>query len=142
MATRKPPAPAWRPGTSGNPAGRPPGTGAVAKLRAAIEQEIPEILQSLVAAAKSGDTQAARILVERVIPAVKPQEQPQALALPTAGNLTEQGRAVLQAVADGTLAPGQGSQMVGAIASLARVTEIDELAARVAALEGKSHANT
>lgn len=142
MTARKPPAPAWRPGESGNPKGRPPGTGAVAKLRAAIEQDIPEILQSLVTAAKAGDTQAARILIERVIPAVKPQEQPQALALPTAGNLTEQGRAVLQAVADGVLAPGQGSQLIGGIASLARVTEIDELAARVAALEGKSNANT
>ena len=36
MATRKPPAAAWKSGQSGNPRDRPPGAGEVAKLRAAI----------------------------------------------------------------------------------------------------------
>jgi hypothetical protein len=43
---------------------------------------------------------------------------------------------VLASVAAGQLAPGQGAALVAAIGTLARVTEIDELAARVAALEG------
>ena len=46
--------------------------------------------------------------------------------------------ALLASVADGALAPGQGAQLVGAIAQLARVAEIDELAQRVAALEIKN----
>ena len=55
-------------------------------------------------------------------------------------DLTDQGRAVLASVAAGELAPGQGAQLLTAIGTLARVTEIDELAARVAALEEKHHA--
>ena len=34
MTTRKAPLTAWKPGQSGNPAGRAPGSGEVAKLRA------------------------------------------------------------------------------------------------------------
>ncbi|HQQ69322.1 MAG TPA: DUF5681 domain-containing protein [Alicycliphilus sp.] len=61
MATRKPPAAAWKPGQSGNPKGRPPGTGDVAKLRAAIAGNVPAILESLTTAALAGDVQAARL---------------------------------------------------------------------------------
>ena len=140
MATRKPPAAAWKPGQSGNPKGRPPGAGEVAKLRAAIAGNVPAILQSLTAAAMAGDVQAARLLLERTLPALKPAEQAQALHLPD-GTLTAQGRAVLAAVAAGELAPRQGAALLGAIGTLARVAEVDELARRIEALEGK-HAAT
>ena len=140
MATRKPPAAAWKPGQSGNPKGRPAGSGEVAKLRAAIAGQVPAILESLTAAALAGDVQAARLLLERTLPALKPAEQAQALHLPD-GTLTDQGRAVLAAVAAGELAPGQGAALLGAIGTLARVAEVDELARRIEALEGK-HAAT
>ncbi len=140
MATRKPPAAAWKPGQSGNPKGRPAGSGEVAKLRAAIAGKVPAILESLTAAALAGDVQAARLLLERTLPALKPAEQAQALHLPD-GTLTTQGRAVLAAVAAGELAPGQGAALLGAIGTLARVAEVDELARRIEALEGK-HAAT
>ena len=42
---------------------------------------------------------------------------------------------MLSAVADGDLAPSQGAALLGAIGTLARVTELDELAARITALE-------
>lgn len=44
------------------------------------------------------------------------------------------------AVSAGALAPGQGSQLIAAIGALARVAEIDELTARITALEVKRHA--
>ena len=140
MATKKPPAHAWAKGVSGNPKGRPPGAGEVARLRAAIAGQVPAILQSLTAAAMAGDVQAARLLLERTLPALKPAEQAQALHLPD-GTLTAQGRAVLAAVSAGELAPGQGAALLGAIGTLARVAEVDELARRIEALEGK-HAAT
>ena len=140
MATRrKPPAAAWKPGQSGNPKGRPAGTGEVAKLRAAIAGNVPAILESLTTAALAGDVQAARLLLERALPPIKPVEQSQPLSLPD-GTLTEQGRAVLAAVAAGELAPGQGAALLGAIGTLARVAEIDELARRIEALEDR-HGN-
>ena len=137
MATRKPPAAAWKPGQSGNPKGRPAGTGEVAKLRAAIADRVPELLSKLMAQALEGDTAAARLLLERAIAPLKAAEQPQALTLPD-GTLTDQGRAVLASVAAGELAPGQGAALLGAIGTLARVAEVDELTARITALEEKN----
>jgi len=89
------------------------------------------------AQALEGDTAAARLLLERAVAPLKATEQPQALTLPD-GSLTDQGRAVLASVAAGELAPGQGAALLGAIGTLARVSEVDELAARVAALEEKN----
>ena len=135
--TRKPPAAAWKPGQSGNPKGRPAGTGEVAKLRAAIADRVPELLAAMMARALEGDVGAARLLLERAIAPLKAAEQSQALSLPD-GTLTEQGRAVLASVASGELAPGQGAALLGAIGTLARVTEIDELARRIEVLEEKN----
>ena len=130
----------WKAGESGNPAGRKPGTGEVAKIRAAIAKRVPDLLDAMMAKALDGDVGAARLLLERAIAPLKAIEPAQALTLPD-GTLTDQGRAVLRSVADGVLAPSQGAALLGAIGTLARVTELDELESRIAALEvrnGKS----
>ena len=91
----------------------------------------------MMARALDGDVGAARLLLERAIAPLKAAEQSQALSLPD-GTLTDQGRAVLASVAAGELAPGQGAALLGAIGTLARVTEIDELARRIEVLEEKN----
>lgn len=126
----------WKPGQSGNPAGRPPGGGEIGKLRAAIGERIPELLAAMMVKALEGDVSAARLLLERAVAPLKAAEQAETIKLPD-GSLTHQGRAVLRAVASGELAPGQGAALVSAIGTLARVTEIDELAKRIEKLEGK-----
>lgn len=136
MNVRPKPPGRWKKGESGNPRGRRPGSGAVSKLRTAIAEHVPTIIERLTAAALAGDVGAARLLLERVVPALKAAEQAAPLALP-GGTLTEQGRAVLAAVAAGELAPGQGAALLAGIGTLARVAELDELARRVAVLEGK-----
>lgn len=124
----------WKPGQSGNLAGRPPGAGEVSKLRASIAARVPELLAALIDKALEGDVGAARLLLERAIAPLKAMEQTQSIVLPD-GSLTAQGRAVLSAVAGGELAPSQGAQLLAAIGSLARVTEIDELTQRIDKLE-------
>ena len=124
----------WKPGVSGNPKGKTPGSGELQKLRATLAADVPGILAGLVTAAKAGDTQAARLILERILPPVKAIEQAVALQLPDGGTLTAQGRAVLSAVAAGELAPSQGAALLGAIGTLARVTVIDELEARLTTL--------
>ena len=133
-APKKKPPGRWKPGESGNPKGRKPGTGEVAKIRAAIADRVPELLAAMMTRALDGDVGAARLLLERAIAPLKAAEQPQALSLPD-GTLTDQGRAVLASVAAGELAPGQGAALLGAIGTLARVSEIDELTARIEKLE-------
>jgi hypothetical protein len=125
----------FKPGQSGNPNGRTPGHGEVARLRQSLSVHIPEIIDKVVTAARSGDLQAARLILERVIPAVKPVDTAHAIDLPTNGSLTDQGRAVITAVSEGQLSPANGAQLVTALGTLARVVEIDELAARITKLE-------
>lgn len=135
--SRKRPPNQWQPGQTGNPKGRPPGQSAITKMRASLAGDVPDILAGLVTAAKAGDIQAARLILERVLPPLKGIEQPQALTLPD-GSLTDQGRAVLRSVAAGVLAPTQGAALLGAIGTLARVTEIDELIRRIETLENRN----
>jgi len=132
--TKKNPANLWKPGQSGNPAGRPTGQSAITRLRAQLEPDAPEILQTMVAAAKGGDIQAARLILERILPAVKPIEQCIELAM-VGDTLTDKGKAVLGAISTGELAPGQGSQLITAIGALARVIELDDLERRISELE-------
>jgi hypothetical protein len=132
MTKRTPPG--WQPGQSGNPKGRPPGTGDVALIRTAIAQRMPELIDILVSRALSGDVAAARLLLERTVAPLKASEAPQAIRLPNA-SLSDQGRAVVACVAAGELPVGQGAALLSAIGSLARVVEVDELVRRIEALE-------
>src|SRR5262245_1714297 len=72
----------WKPGESGNPAGRKPGTGHVASLRASIAEHVPQIIDKLVESALAGDVASARLLLERVVPPLKASEEPTPLMLP------------------------------------------------------------
>jgi hypothetical protein len=130
----------WKAGESGNPNGRPPGVGEVTKLRNSIAEHLPEIIAQLVIKAKEGDAQAARLLLERVLPPMKAIEPMVELTLPDGEDLTAQGVAIVQAVATGTLAPGQGAQLLTGLGALARIKEIDELERRITQLEG-NHGN-
>ncbi len=72
----------WKTGESGNPAGRPPGAGEVAKVRAAITARVPELLAAMMDKALEGDVGAARLLLERAVAPLKAAEQTQALNCP------------------------------------------------------------
>jgi hypothetical protein len=124
----------WQPGRSGNPAGRKPGTGSVQQLRVQVELLIPEIIQVLAAKARDGDIGAARLLLERVVPALKPVEAPQALQIDE-GYLSNQAKSVVALAASGDVSIGQASQLVSALGTVAKLIEVDELLKRVDALE-------
>ena len=133
--TKKRPPNQWIPGQTGNPKGRPPGQSEITRLRASLAGDLPEILAGLVLAAKGGDVQAARLILERILPPVKPIEQAVALQLPEGGTLTAKASAVLSAAAAGDMAPGQAAQLIAALGTLAKICEVDELAARIEKLE-------
>ena len=132
----------WPRGVSGNPAGRRKGSGEVAAVRAAIAARVPELLAAMLERALAGDVQAARLLLERAIAPLKAAEEPAPLAMPREGSLSEQGRAVVQAAADGRLAPLQASALLAGLGNLARLVETDELTRRIEALEGARHAES
>jgi hypothetical protein len=128
-------------GTSGNPAGRPRSS-LSSVVRSRIEGHVDELIALLLGKAREGDVQAARTLLERVVPNLKPEEPAVQVDVPADVGLADTGRAVIRAAIDGVLPPGQAAALVGAVGTVARVVEIDELIRRVEALEGKGHAGT
>ena len=62
-------------GQSGNPAGRPKGSGDKrTSHRQLIDAHIPELVEVVVELAKQGDVGALKLCFERSIPRLKPQE--------------------------------------------------------------------
>ena len=123
-------------GQSGNPQGRPKGSGLSAQLRAAIEQDAPSIIKAMIEQAKAGDMQAAKALLDRVLPALKPESQ--AIHLPelvAAGTMAEKARAAIDAAGAGAVSPSAAIDLVSAIAGLAKIIETTELQKRLEALE-------
>jgi hypothetical protein len=137
MTNPKLPRTAWKLGASGNPAGRPKGIpNPQARLRRMIDAE--GIVKRLQEAALAGDVQAARTLLERALPVYRAAAEPVQLpGLNESAALTDKAQAVLSAVADGSIPPDLGAQLVTAIGTVARVAEVDELARRIAALENQ-----
>jgi len=125
----------FQPGVSGNAKGRPRGAGEIGKLRASIATHLPKIIKAMVDRALDGDATAARILLERALPALKPVENSVTITMPKGAGLTEQGAAIVSAIAAGQLSPTQGAAMLGGLGVMARIKELDVLEARIAALE-------
>jgi len=65
---------------------------------------VPDILEKLTEAAKAGDVQAFRLLLERVLPPIKPIQLPAPVEMPHLGTLADQARAILGAATRGELA--------------------------------------
>ncbi|MFD1009083.1 DUF5681 domain-containing protein [Oceanisphaera ostreae] len=122
-------------GTSGNPAGRTPGTlNRSTRLRLAIEESGDELIKVLLENAKAGDPAALKMALERIVSPVKPVAEPVTFEL-SGDTLTEQAQSILKAIAQGELDPSTGRQLLAAIADLSKITEVDELQKRLDTLE-------
>jgi hypothetical protein len=86
--------------------------------------------------AKEGDTAAMRLCLERLIPAYKSEAQPAVFdAMKDAEGLTEQGQAIIAAIANGDIAPGDGNAFTGVLTNMAKLIETEELEERITLLE-------
>jgi hypothetical protein len=129
----------YQKGESGNPQGRPKGIINQATLRASIEKDVPAIIKALTEQATSGDVGACKLLLDRVLPALKPQDT--TIQLPMGDDLAANGRAILAATGNADITPEQASKLLQGLGSLARVLETGELLARIESLE-QAHAAT
>jgi Family of unknown function (DUF5681) len=72
----------WPKGVSGNPAGRPRGSLNKSTINARrlaqkfLDEAVEPVFQKLVEMAKGGDTQAIKLVVERILPVMKAFEEP------------------------------------------------------------------
>jgi len=127
----------FKPGQSGNPAGRPKGSGLVGQLRQQLSDAAPDIVAKLIESAKAGDSTAMRVVLEKLIPNQKPQLPPLAISIPD-GSLLERANAVLDAAIKGDISPDQGAAIISMGNEIARLKEYEELEKRLIALEQKA----
>lgn len=131
----------FAPGQSGNPAGR--AKGAVSKLTRAlkdIEADVPGILAAMVEAAKGGDTRAAKLLLDRVLPVRRPVDAPVTFPLAVGtDDLAAAAMSVLHGMAAGSVTPDAARSVADVLAVVARLRDGDGLAAQMAELETLIH---
>jgi hypothetical protein len=134
---RGPGNPAWvAGGPSPNPKGRP--AGLPDKRLLATQQMLDEmrnIIAVLVGKALEGDTNAASIVLAKILPSVKAQAEKVSFDFDASLPISDQVAQVLDAVAAGAVAPDVGRLIIDSIKSLADVRATEELAARIEALE-------
>ena len=124
----------FKPGQSGNPKGRVKGKPLlVTELRTAIEAKSDEIFQAVINAAINGDMSAAKILIDKICPSLKPEAMP--INLVFQESLALQGNEIIKAIMGGILAPDIGSALIAALSNQAKIVEIDDLTKRIEALE-------
>ena len=114
--------------------GRTPGRSKVAELREKLAQDVDAVIRIVREQALAGDPQAIRILLDRVLHSLRPVELPTPLNLPE-GNLAHQAHAVVQAVANGDIAPSQAAQIIAALGGVAKIIETTDLLDRITKLE-------
>lgn len=131
----------FKQGQSGNPAGRRPGVpNRTTKLRALLEPHAEELVSKAVELAKSGDSAALRLCIERLIPAFRSEPRLQSMpSLENEDSLTNQGRGILRALSDGSISAADAHSLLKALGDFSRLVETDELVRRVTALEAQDH---
>lgn len=132
--------PKWQKGMpSPNPKGRPPGIKErKAKVMEALLDNVAGILDKMVAQALAGDSAAAALVVNRVLPVLRPQSEKVTFTLDADQPVSKQVEQVLSAVAKGEVAPDVGKKIVEVIASLNNVRATEDLERRIAMLEEKT----
>ena len=102
----------FKPGRSGNPAGKAKGTRHRVTVLAEqmMEDEASAVVTAVLEAAKAGDMTAARIILDRIAPARRGRPVKFTLpALETAAEIVRGLGAIITAVADGTLTPDEAA---------------------------------
>ena len=129
--------PNWTPGCpSPNPNGRPAGR-PDKRLLATQEalDEMRNIVAMLVGRALEGDTNAASIVLSKVLPSVKAQAEKVHFDFDSSAPVSHQVAQVLDAIAAGAVAPDVGRLVIESVKALSDVRATEELAARIEALE-------
>lgn len=128
----------WLPGQSGNPKGRPKGS----KNRKTVvvqefEKEGSRIARVVIDAALEGDMTAANMVLQRLSPPLRSRSEKVTFELDADKPLSEQAQQILSAVATGDIDPDTGKLLIDAIGAFAGIKQVDDLEARLAALEGR-----
>jgi hypothetical protein len=129
----------WQPGQSGNPKGRPVGSRNKKNVIAEeFEKDGSEVARVVMNAALEGDMQAANMVLQRLSPPLRARAEKVTFELTPDAPLHQQANQVLASVAEGAIDPETGKMLIDCIQSVAGIRAVDELEARLIALEEKN----
>jgi hypothetical protein len=128
----------FAPGNSGG--GKRPGTRnkTTRAIEALLEGEHEELTRKAIEKAKEGDMVALRLCLDRLCPPRK--DSPVSFDLPpieTAADAKAASSAVLSAVAQGEITPGEAGAVMALLMSHKMIVEATDFEARLAALESR-----
>lgn len=121
----------------GNP-GRPKGARhkATVAAEALLDGQAEALTAKAVEMALDGDATAMRLCLERLLPARKDRPvQVELPAIESARDTLAASAALIEAVSQGELTPGEAAKMTGLIEATAKAIELRDLEARIEALE-------
>lgn len=127
-------------GRSGNPQGRPRGirNKAAQLIETLLAGDSEAIAVSVIDAARNGDMTAARLVLDRILPARK--DSPINITFPpirTATDVTTAMSDLLASVATGELTPDEGQQLSKLLESYLKTLVSSDIEARLNAIEAK-----
>jgi hypothetical protein len=128
----------WPKGTSGNPAGRPPGSRnkATSLMESLLEGDAEQLTRKAIEMALNGDSVALRLCFERLLPPKK--DRPIELNLPAARGpeqISEAMGTIVAAVGEGQITPNEGQVLTQMLATQSDLIETADLERRVSKLE-------
>jgi hypothetical protein len=128
----------FKPGQSGNPAGKPKGArnATTLAMEALLDGESAALTRKAIERAKKGDPQALRLCLERLLPPRK--DRPVTFALPPINSPKDALgalSALLTAVSTGELTPSEAAEVGKLVDGYVKATETNELAERIERLE-------
>ena len=133
----------FKKGQSGNPKGKRPGTRHKATQAALklLGGDLEAITQECVRQAKEGNLMAVKLVLDKLIPSAK--ELPLILSLPKvagAADLSAALSAVMAAVAQGDITPGEGQALTTMLEAYRKGIEFTDIEARLRTLEERANA--
>jgi hypothetical protein len=131
----------FRPGMSGNPAGRPVGSRhkTTLAMEALLEGQHEALTQAAISKALEGDTVALRLCLDRLAPARR--DSPITITLPpvtSAEDTVAASTAVLAAMSSGEITPDEAGRVMALLTAHRAIIETGDLERRLAALETKA----
>jgi hypothetical protein len=121
----------------GNTYGKGRPKGSKTKLKADLVNNVGEIMDVMVAKALEGDAQAAALVVNRVLPTLRPQSELVQFTLDADQTISKQIEQVLTAISKGEVAADVGKKIMECISTLSQVRMTEALEERIQALEDK-----
>lgn len=104
------------------------------RLRKAVGDQFDQLVDVVVKAALDGDMTAMSLLLSRLVPTLRPVQDPQVFSL-EGETLTDKAHSILDAVANGVLSSQDGKLLLDGLSGVVKVRDSELLAKQLDQIE-------